>query len=236
MDNLWRRLKYYGIGFGIGLLFVVVLFRQKGCSWTPGNRVKSALLERIVFVDSADLGFLSSHAIQAKDLQRFIESATVSFMDSKRHGNEKIYHFTGDLASLKAYSCLIAFREKSVVVDFDFEHQNPKNYVPLKGEAKPFLYPRKNWFSGKLKLIPLPGMDLKSAPEKFTRLFLQRGRLDADRSTFDTNTPLTYLKYQDTMKIDGINANAIEIPENYLLKTKWFQEKIEVIDVETIPN
>ncbi|MFM7387568.1 MAG: hypothetical protein ACKO5L_05360 [Bacteroidota bacterium] len=236
MENLWRRLKYYGIGFGIGLIFVVVLCRQKGCSWTPGNRVKSALLERIVFVDSADLGFLRSHAIEAKELKRFIESATVSFMDSKRHGNEKIYHFTGDLAYLKAYSCLIAFREKSVVVDFDFEHQNPKKYVRLKGEAKPFLYSKKNWFSGKLKLIPLPGMNLKTAPEKFTQLFLQRGSLDAERSTFETNTPLTYLKYQDITEVDAIHTKAIEIPEKCLIKTKWFQEKIEVMDVEALPK
>ena len=134
MDNFWRRLKYYGIGFGIGLIFVIVLFRQKGCSWTPGNRVKSAILERIVFVDSTDIDFLNKHKIKAKDFQTFLENATVSFMESKRHVNEKIYHFSGVLGTQKTFNCLIAYREKSVVVDVDFVHDNTKKYERLSGE------------------------------------------------------------------------------------------------------
>jgi len=58
MNTFLRRLKYYGIGFGIGLLFVFFIFKQKGCSWTPGNRVKEAVLNRIIVADSLDLAFL----------------------------------------------------------------------------------------------------------------------------------------------------------------------------------
>lgn len=224
MDNLWRRLKYYGIGFGIGLIFVLVLFRQKGCSWTPGNRVKTALLDRIVFVDSADNAFLKLHQINAKDLQSYIENATVSFMESKRHGNEKIYHFSGVLGTQKTFNCLMAYREKSVVVDIDFVHDNPKKYERLSGEAKPFLFKNKNWFSGKLSLIDVAGMNSNAAPEKFTALFFKYGTLDAGKTTFDTNSPYSYLKF-------GTPTN--QPPKIYLLKTKWYQEKIEILDVNT---
>jgi hypothetical protein len=226
MDNFWRRLKYYGIGFGIGLIFVIVLFRQKGCSWTPGNRVKSAILERIVFVDSTDIDFLNKHRLKAKDLQKYLENATVSFTESKRHGNEKIYHFNGNLGKLKSFNCLIAYREKSVVVDADLNHQDPKKYQRLSGKAKPFLFKNKNWFSGKLALMDIPGMRSNDAPEKFTAMFLKNGTLDASRTTFDTNTPFTYLTWRTQN-----NQKA----KNYLLKTKWYQEKIEIIDVTLNP-
>jgi len=226
MDNFWRRLKYYGIGFGIGLIFVIVLFRQKGCSWTPGNRVKSAILERIVFVDSTDIDFLNKHKIKAKDLQTFLENATVSFTESKRHGNEKIYHFNGNLGKLKSFNCLIAYREKSVVVDADFKHQDPKKYQRLSGIAKPLLFKKKNWFSGKLALVDTPGMRSNEAPEKFTNLFLKSGTLDAGKTTFDSNAPCTYFKWSALNNPKG---------KTYLLKTKWYQEKIEIIDVTIDP-
>ena len=74
MDNFFRRLKYYGIGFGVGLVFVVFLFQQKGCSWTPGNRVKSAILERIIFVDSLDAAYLKTNHISKKSVRTFIEN------------------------------------------------------------------------------------------------------------------------------------------------------------------
>ena len=126
MDNFFRRLKYYGIGFGIGLIFVVFLFQQKGCSWTPGNRVKSAILERIIFVDSLDAAYLKTNHLSKKSLRAFIENGTVSFLKSKRNGSEKLYHFHGKLGRVKSLDCLIAYREKSVVVDIDFEHSNIK--------------------------------------------------------------------------------------------------------------
>jgi len=115
MDNFFRRLKYYGIGFGIGLIFVVLLFQQKGCSWTPGNRVKSAILERIIFIDSLDEIYIKAHNISPKILREFIENGTVSFLKSKRNGQEKLYHFHGTLGSDKSFNCLVGYREKSVV-------------------------------------------------------------------------------------------------------------------------
>jgi len=223
MDTFLRRLKYYGIGFAIGLVFVIVLFRQKGCSWTPGNRVKSAILERIVFIDSTDIAFLKNHRLSAKDLRNYIEQGTVSFMDSKRDGNEKLYHFSGKLGSEEGRICLIAYREKSVVVDIDFTHQNLQHYQRLQGKSIPFLYRKKNWFSGNLDALALEGMNMPNAPEKLTQWFMKTGAIDANLSTFDTGNPVTYLIIPEK------NASK---DSSYLIKSKWFQEKIELVEVE----
>jgi len=221
MDNFLRRLKYYGIGFGIGLLFVIFLFQQKGCSWTPGNRVKSAILERIVFIDSIDQSYIISNKIKAKDLQSFIENGTVSFLKSKRHGHEKLYHFHGKLKS-KTMDCLIAYREKSVVVDVDFEQGNLKKYTPLVGTAKPFLYHKKNWFSGKWELYDLKGIVKSTAPEKITSLFLSNGVLDCTKSHLSTQKPLAYLVIKNNYTKGKSQTISI--------KTTWFQEKIDIKD------
>jgi hypothetical protein len=226
MDNFFRRLKYYGIGFGIGLIFVVLLFQQKGCSWTPGNRVKSAILERIIFIDSLDEIYIKAHSISPKILRKFIENGTVSFLKSKRNGREKLYHFHGVLGSDKSFNCLIGYREKSVVVDLDFEHSEIKQYKPLVGYAKPFLYKKKNWFSGKWNLYELKGMVPSSAPEKFTELFLKNGRLDCSKSTFDVQKPTSYLFFK--------NQFAKHHKQEYRMRTIWYQEKIEIKDLSII--
>ncbi|MEY3049240.1 MAG: hypothetical protein RL365_1278 [Bacteroidota bacterium] len=226
MENFFRRLKYYGIGFGIGLVFVVLLFQQKGCSWTPGNRVKSAILERIVFIDSLDERYIKAHNISPKILRKFIENGTVSFLKSKRNGQEKLYHFHGTLGSDKSFNCLVGYREKSVVVDLDFEHSDIKQYKPLAGFAKPFLYKKKNWFSGKWNLYELKGMVPSSAPEKFTELFLKNGRLDCSKSTFDIQKPTSYLFFT--------NQFAKHHKQEYQMRTIWYQEKIEIKDMSII--
>jgi len=226
MDNFFRRLKYYGIGFGIGLIFVVLLFQQKGCSWTPGNRVKSAILERIIFIDSLDEIYIKAHNISPKILRKFIENGTVSFLKSKRNGQEKLYHFHGTLGSDKSFNCLVGYREKSVVVDLDFEHSEIKQYKPLVGYAKPFLYKKKNWFSGKWNLYELKGIVPSSAPEKFTELFLKNGRLDCSKSTFDVQKPTSYLFFT--------NPFAKHHKQEYQMRTIWYQEKIEIKDLSII--
>lgn len=223
MDSFFRRLKYYGIGFGIGLVFVIFLFQQKGCSWTPGNRVKSAILERIVFVDSLDQNYLKQHHISSKSLRKFIENGTVSFLKSKRHGKEKLYHFHGEIKKGKSLDCLIAYREKSVVVDVDFLHAKTKEYQRLKGLSRPFLYKKKNWFSGKWKLYNLKGIVASNAPEKITKLFYKNGQLDCDKSTFHTSNPYSYITISH--HFSRFSTQHIE------LKTIWYQEKMEIDDL-----
>ena len=43
-----RRLVYYLIGFGIGLIMVIFFFQNRGCSWLPENKVKETILRKII--------------------------------------------------------------------------------------------------------------------------------------------------------------------------------------------
>lgn len=226
MNNFFRRLKYYGIGFGIGLIFVLLLFQQKGCSWTPGNRVKSAILERIIFVDSLDEEFLTSNRISKESLKTFIEQGTISFLKSKRNGSEKLYHFYGDLGALKSFNCIIAYREKSVVIDIDFEHADFNEYIPLDGYAKPYLYQKKNWFSGKWELFNLNEIEPSNAPEKFSAMFLNNGLLNCHKSTLTGYNATTHFILKN-----GITKDQ---EREYHIKTIWYKEKLEIKDLSII--
>jgi hypothetical protein len=48
MEGFFKRLKYYGTGLLIGLIFVTFFMRGRGCSWLPENRLKTSLFERII--------------------------------------------------------------------------------------------------------------------------------------------------------------------------------------------
>ena len=221
MSSFLRRLKYYGIGFAIGLIFVVVIFQQKGCSWTPSNRVKSAVLDRIIFVDSLDSLYLAQHRISPIQLKEFIEGASISFSDSQREGNEKIYVFYNAFPQQENINCLIALREKSFVVDIDFENSDIQSYRRLKGKARPFLYKKdKNWFSGSWENHTLKGIDAQKAPEIMTELFFKTGILYADSSNLNTDKPLH--------KISITNTFSPSKKAQIRLTGSWYQEKIEI--------
>ena len=229
MDKLIRRLKYYGIGFGIGLIFVIVIFKQKGCSWTPQNRVKSAVFQRIVFVDSLDRAYLKAKHIQPKDLKKMIQNATLSFMDSKRHGNEKIYQLYSNFPNGKGITFLVALREQSFVVDIDFVNTNFKKYVPLQGKATPFLYTKKeNWFSGKWKSYKFTKISASDAPEKITKYFLKNGYLDCGFTNFNQVQPVHKIDF-----FTYVNATPrSETREHVTCEVIWFQEKLKIKEIE----
>jgi hypothetical protein len=96
MSNFLRRLKYYGIGFGLGLLFVVFFFQNRGCSWTPSNRVKSALLERVIALPESQTKSLDINNIKPKELKKFIQEADVDFKASNKTKANKFYKLTSD--------------------------------------------------------------------------------------------------------------------------------------------
>ena len=54
MKTFLKRLKYYGLGFGIGTVFLFFFFENRGCSWMPSNRVKSNVIERLLVTSKSD--------------------------------------------------------------------------------------------------------------------------------------------------------------------------------------
>ena len=91
MDSIFRRLKYYGIGFGVGLVFVVFFFQNRGCSWLPGNRVKNSILERVLVLPETEALQMKKFGLTKTDLTLILNDGEVLFEESKKEGNPKVY-------------------------------------------------------------------------------------------------------------------------------------------------
>jgi hypothetical protein len=69
-------------------------------------------------------------------------------------------------------------------------------------------------------------MVASSAPEKFTSLFFKNGLLDCKKSTLTEKKPIAFISFKNQLKDTQ--------QQEYILKTMWYQEKIEIKDLSII--
>ena len=84
MTNFYRRLMYYGLGFGIGLVGVFFFFNNRGCSWLPSNRVKEMISERIIYVSDTNLSVLKNLNIAESEIAQYVLNAEIHFSKSEK--------------------------------------------------------------------------------------------------------------------------------------------------------
>ncbi|OFZ53068.1 MAG: hypothetical protein A3D92_23510, partial [Bacteroidetes bacterium RIFCSPHIGHO2_02_FULL_44_7] len=96
MESFKRRLKYYGIGFGFGLIFIFFFFQNRGCSWLPSNRVKNAVLDRLLVVSDETQGVLDKKKISDDDLILVLNDGDVDFSNSSKDKKDKVYILVKD--------------------------------------------------------------------------------------------------------------------------------------------
>lgn len=90
--EVWiKRLKYYGIGFGLGIIFVAFFFQNRGCSWMPSNRVKNAVLDRLIVVSDETEAVLKKKGLDHDDIVQVLNDGDVDFGKSQKEGDSKIY-------------------------------------------------------------------------------------------------------------------------------------------------
>lgn len=96
MESFARRLKYYGIGFGLGLIFIFFFFGNRGCSWTPSNRVKNSVLDRVIVVSDDTAKKLKEANISTEDVVQALNTGDVDFGKSRKNTANKVYLIEND--------------------------------------------------------------------------------------------------------------------------------------------
>jgi hypothetical protein len=91
MESLKRRLKYYGIGFGFGIIFLVFFFQNRGCSWLPGNRVKNSIMDRLIVVSEDTQKKMDEKGLSTEDLVMVLNDGDVDFGQSEKDKKSKVY-------------------------------------------------------------------------------------------------------------------------------------------------
>lgn len=92
--NFWKRLRLYLIGFGIGILVVIVIFNQRLSlltSWMPGQRVQDRLLLTEALYTDRSLCQLSCLGIDTADVRTAKELGDIRFRLSETHSDPKVY-------------------------------------------------------------------------------------------------------------------------------------------------
>ncbi len=113
--SLWRRFKIYGVGFGIGLMFVLLLTENRGCSWLPANRVKNSILERILVANASSDAKLKAYKIDKTELENALNVGKVLFSQSKKTSTFKFYLIEHTLKSGKTVTLEFTLPENSFV-------------------------------------------------------------------------------------------------------------------------
>jgi hypothetical protein len=91
MNKFINRLKYYSIGFGIGLIFVFFFFQNRGCSWLPDNRVKNTILDRVLVLSELESEKIKKAGISDNDIIQLLNDGDVQFKKSIKDSDFKVY-------------------------------------------------------------------------------------------------------------------------------------------------
>ncbi|MEZ4924190.1 MAG: hypothetical protein R2780_13545 [Crocinitomicaceae bacterium] len=125
MKKFSSRLKYYLIGFGIGLIFMFFLFGPRACSWLPENRVKNMIAEKEIFIGDSLNYLMNCQGVSNEDIYRFLnKDGDVDFGDSDTKGWPKKYVFSGDKDGHDLMITYMLYEEWVEVVDFKYDQKN----------------------------------------------------------------------------------------------------------------
>lgn len=127
MDSFIRRLKYYGIGFGIGLFFVFFFFQNRGCSWLPANRVKNSFLDRVIVLPESQLKLMREKNLTKEDIINVLNDGEVVFDKSAKQGQTKVYLIEKEFDSKGAISFFFTLPKESFISEVHFAAKTAQN-------------------------------------------------------------------------------------------------------------
>lgn len=221
MDNFFRRLKYYGIGFGIGLIFVVFFFGNRGCAWYPENRVKNTIFNRILVVSDTEMVKLKNLGLTKKDLVLAINEGDVDFKKSKKNNHFKVYRFTCETKSGRNFNCNVTLNEDSFISEVQFGDKSAFKVKNTKEGLGNFIYfPKEKDFvfmdTTDLILCQQEAIKLVNENKLFNQI-RKTGKLNFEKSNLSIQPKPEHLIQFRDKKNRLIEANAI-----------WYKEKIEI--------
>lgn len=219
MSTFIKRLKYYGIGFGIGLVFVVFFFQNRGCSWLPSNRVKNAILDRLIVIsDSTDLVF-KSKGLSKKDIVDALNEGDVYFDESDKDKRSKMY-----IIELNDVKYAFSLPYESFISEVQIREKNQAIIPTKKGLAKILHYPNDEYlvYPDSTKMVTCQQEILGLIePKKILNLIKETGRFDFEKSNLQrTPKPEHYITFKS--KGETIGAKII-----------WYKNKLNVISFDS---
>lgn len=210
-----NRLKYYGIGFGIGLLLVFIFFGGRGCSWTPENRVKYDLTHKIIVLTQEDYNQITKQGLKPANYINLIENGDVDFGLSIKRENPRFYYFSGETAEGK-------------ILKAQFELRNNDAYVSLMRPLSKAKIDNKHMpKSARIIYVPKDSSlfvfdDLAKCQAKYLNLTVEK-----IHTALENNGRIDYTQSKLDEKIKPVYCFVFEIDnKTYEGKAIWYKDRI----------
>jgi hypothetical protein len=225
MDGFLKRLKYYGTGLLIGLIFVTFFMRGRGCSWLPENRLKTSLFERIIVLSEENQKKLSDLNLSEKELVKALINGDVKFTKSKKNNSFKVYYFDCKTEAGKLFSCKATMPQESFISEIIFSNEDAKKLKNTKiGYGKPIYFPKSKDFiyvdTTDLLLCQQEQLNLMNVNKLFSRI-KKTGYIDFKKSKLNLSP-----KPEHSISFKDQKGNVITS------KSIWYKEKIKIISFE----
>ena len=214
MNTIWRRLKYYGIGFGLGLIFLIFFFQNRGCTWLPSNRVKNTILDRVIVVSEKTKQDMEGLNLSSEDIIQVLNDGDVEFKKSDKNSDDKVY-----LIEKEGRSYLFTLPKESYIAEL-FIGKDAFNV--------------KTSEVGRGKIIHLPNDENMVYPDSTRYVTCQQEELGL------TDSKAIYKLIKETGEIDfgKTNLSVKPKPEHYMYFVKegdtigfeaiWYKNKINI--------
>lgn len=224
MESFKRRLKYYGIGFGIGMIFVVFFFQNRGCSWLPGNRVKNAVLDRLIVVSETTEATMKERGLSEDELLQVLNDGDVLFSESDKNEDSKVYLIEKEGVK---YAFTLPYESFVSEVFIDVKGKTVKTSSAGLGRIIHFPKDDDLVFPDSTKLVTCQQDQLKLVnPRDILAAIKKTGKVDFARCQFEQRPkPLQYLIFEH----NGVEVGA---------KVIWYKNKLNIttFEAETLTN
>jgi hypothetical protein len=215
MSTFWRRFKYFLGGFIPGCIIVILFFQNRGCSWLPDNRVRGAILDKIIVVDSTQQLLLNKEGITKKGIKAFVEGCEVDFKKSDVKKDTKVY-----LISNNGRSIYVLLPKNSFIAELKSVSDNNAKSLTAKGKGYLWKTPANPDFvyiktDGELNCKQRE-LGLKSNKAFYNRL-RKSGEFDFGLSEFTGSENIHYFTVADLKGRGEVGVKSV-----------WYKEKMDI--------
>lgn len=215
MSTFWRRFKYFLGGFIPGCIIVILFFQNRGCSWLPDNRVRGAILDKIIVVDSTQQLLLNKEGITQKGIKAFVEGCEVDFKKSDVKKDTKVY-----LISNNGRSIYVLLPKNSFIAELKSVSDNNAKSLTAKGKGYLWKTPANPDFvyiktDGELNCKQRE-LGLKSNKAFYNRL-RKSGEFDFGLSEFTGSENIHYFTVADLKGRGEVGVKSV-----------WYKEKMDI--------
>ena len=194
------RLTYYLIGTGIGLLFTIFIFGNRGCSWLPGNRVKNMIAEKEIVIGDSLWEVMYCAGITPNDIYNLLkDEGDVDFSKSSTHSYPKEYQLNGEKGDEDFWIRYALYDTLSEVIDFS--HESEKTCSSTKSNLHK-------------KAVPVPLIDVLHIIESHDFRILNEARCQMECLGLTEEETLNFHK---SPKLDVVASKPRLLPNPYFI-------------------